>query len=186
MVQGKRNAKNFADVKSFSRKAYKSIDNEWIPLDSLNAEEVIGISYKNFRRTVIIPQGKFQEFLQLPPTARSEMLKEIFNLKKYDLRDKIAWLSKKNDENIHHLEGALKKYNASSKELLNTKGDILKNLETSIQKSYVERDELSVNIEQLRKIKQLVDEHTVLKNKSKTLSEKQSFIDNLEKELNLI
>jgi exonuclease SbcC len=35
---------------------------EWVPMTSADATEIIGLTYENFRRTIIIPQGKFKEF----------------------------------------------------------------------------------------------------------------------------
>ena len=60
-VRGKRNSKNFMDVKTFERKAYMKMNDEWSPITADDvAEKVIGLSYENFRRTIIIPHGRFQ------------------------------------------------------------------------------------------------------------------------------
>src|SRR3546814_6233284 len=71
---------------------------EWLPLEHTSAESILGLSYENFRRTIIIPQGKFQEFLQLGDKARTDMLKEIFNLNKYEFFYQTASLERKNNE----------------------------------------------------------------------------------------
>jgi len=76
-VQGKRNRKDFANVGQYSRRVFKKAKGEWIPTE-VNAEEILGLSYENFRRTIIIPQGKFQEFLQLTEGKRTQMMKELF------------------------------------------------------------------------------------------------------------
>ncbi len=107
-VKGKRNSKNFKDVKTFERKAYKSVDGVWIPLpDDENAERIIGLSYDNFRRTIIIPQGRFQEFIELKDAERTRMMKELFQLEKYDLSRKVGTLSKQNDLELSNLDGQL-------------------------------------------------------------------------------
>ena len=64
-VTGRRNRKNFGDVPTFKRGFYRWKGDEWIPLEDNTAEKVTGLSYDNFHRTIIIPQGRFQEFLQL-------------------------------------------------------------------------------------------------------------------------
>jgi exonuclease SbcC len=45
----------------------------------------------------VIPQGRFQEFMLLKPTERNTMLRELFNLQKYDIADNfgILWGSNK-------------------------------------------------------------------------------------------
>ena len=44
---------------------------------------IIGLEYEDFSRTVVLPQGKFSEFLNLTGTGRREMLERIFDLEPY-------------------------------------------------------------------------------------------------------
>jgi DNA repair protein SbcC/Rad50 len=106
-VSGKRNGKQFDEVKTLSRAAYKFQDGHWMPLEKTSAEQATGLSYDNFRRTIIIPQGKFQEFLQLGAKERTAMLMELFNLGKYDLAGKVIGLENRNNEKIHTLNGEM-------------------------------------------------------------------------------
>ncbi len=110
IVRGKRHPKNFEKVNSLDRTAYQQSGDGWIPLESASGEDIIGLSYDNFRRTIIIPQGKFQEFLQLKERDRTEMLKEIFSLDKFDFFFQSAALEKKNSHAILDLQGQLKMY----------------------------------------------------------------------------
>ncbi len=91
-VETKRSGTDYEDVGSLQRKAYRrtpgavgASNDEWIPLDSVSGDDVVGLSYENFRRTVIIPQGRFQEFLQLGVRDRTDMLQELFGLDRFDL-----------------------------------------------------------------------------------------------------
>jgi DNA repair protein SbcC/Rad50 len=107
-VRGKRNSKNFMDVKTFERKAYMKLNDEWSPIMADDvAEKVIGLSYENFRRTIIIPQGRFQEFIELRDNDRTKMMKELFNLDKYDLSRKVGSLNGKNRLLLENLKGQL-------------------------------------------------------------------------------
>lgn len=45
--------------------------------------EIIGLSKEDFFRTVILPQGRFFEFLKLEGVSRSKMLERLFHLEKY-------------------------------------------------------------------------------------------------------
>lgn len=107
-VRGRRSSKDFKDVKAFERKAYMKLNNEWSPImaDEV-AEKVIGLSYENFRRTIIIPQGRFQEFIELRDNDRTKMMKELFNLDKYDLDNKVKNLRNKNKSLLDNLKGQL-------------------------------------------------------------------------------
>ncbi len=98
VVSAKRNSRHFTKVESPSRSAYKKEQHEWQPISPDSAQEITGLSYKNFRRTIIIPQGKFQEFLQLTDTERTRMLKDIFYLDRYELAHKTAGLEQRNKE----------------------------------------------------------------------------------------
>lgn len=46
-------------------------------------KEIIGLNYKDFSRSVVLPQGKFGEFLMLKGAERSAMLERIFALERY-------------------------------------------------------------------------------------------------------
>ena len=107
-VRGKRNTKNFRDVKAFDRKAYMWLNEGWSPIEATDvAQKVIGLSYDNFRRTIIIPQGRFQDFIELGDKDRTNMMKELFNLDKYDLGRKVGSLNNKNKLSLSNLEGQL-------------------------------------------------------------------------------
>ncbi|MCG8478897.1 MAG: SMC family ATPase [Spirochaetales bacterium] len=86
-VAAKRDKKRVDSAGSFARRAYvRDADGgEWRPLEAPDAEGVIGLNYANFRRTTIIPQGRFQEFLQLGGGERTAMMKELFQLERFDL-----------------------------------------------------------------------------------------------------
>jgi exonuclease SbcC len=107
-VKGKRNSKNFKEVKTFDRRAYRWQNDAWVPLsESETTESIIGLSYDNFRRTIIIPQGRFQEFIELRDAERTRMMKELFQLEKYDLSRNVGVLSKRNDLAISGIGGQL-------------------------------------------------------------------------------
>ncbi|MGZ5210604.1 MAG: AAA family ATPase, partial [Kaistella sp.] len=67
----KRNSKKFEDVKPSSVVLYEKQNEKWIPLDHSDCEKIIGLSYANFKRTIISPQGQFKEFLELGAAERT-------------------------------------------------------------------------------------------------------------------
>ena len=107
VVKGKRNRKNFDDVRTLDRSAYKYQNESWEPIEIEQLQQVIGLSYENFKRTIIIPQGRFQEFLQLGNKDRTQMMKELFNLQKFELFYKTAALETKNNQQMQMLQGQL-------------------------------------------------------------------------------
>lgn len=135
----KRNSKRFEDVKSPTVVFYEQKDNEWIPLNHSKAEEIIGLSYENFKRTIIIPQGQFKEFIELGAKDRTQMMKEIFGLHRYDLQDKVSALNAKNLTNLNQLEGKLSGFEEISEEKIKELEQNLieqTNLNNQVQEEY--------------------------------------------------
>jgi DNA repair protein SbcC/Rad50 len=126
IVKGKRNKNKFDDVKTFERSALiadVSTLNEqaqWSPTEK-TAAEIIGLNYTNFKRTIIIPQGKFREFLELKPKDRTIMLNEIFNLDRFDLAPKLATIKSQNEKKLATLLGRLEQYQDLNTDLLKNK-----------------------------------------------------------------
>ena len=107
-VESKRDKKNFDNITTPNKNLYKKNGNEWNAIDKNTIPDIVGLSVDNFRRIVIIPQGKFQEFLQLGGKKRADMMMEIFpELKDYDLFEKANKLYEDNDKAIKTLEGQL-------------------------------------------------------------------------------
>lgn len=116
-----RRRKNFEDTTAIERTAYEWINEKWIPLESANGAKVTNLSYPNFRRTIIIPQGQFKEFLELKGKDRSEMMKEIFLLNKFDLGPQVSHFQNSNNKKLENLKGALSGFESISNESLNEK-----------------------------------------------------------------
>ena len=107
VVKGRRNGKKFEEVRTLDRTAYRQENGNWIPIEPESLEKAIGLSYENFKRTIIIPQGQFQEFLQLGNKDRTQMMKELFNLERFELYYKVASLENRNNAQKQNLEGQL-------------------------------------------------------------------------------
>ena len=109
IVNGKRKESNHEHI-VMTRKGYV-FSEKWEPVDVSSFATVIGLSYENFRRTMIIPQGKFQEFLKLGDKDRVQMFKTLFYLDKYDLYDRTSALFSKNKDLIIELQAKLSQLN---------------------------------------------------------------------------
>ncbi|MDP4206004.1 MAG: SbcC/MukB-like Walker B domain-containing protein, partial [Bacteroidota bacterium] len=152
VVKAKRNGKNFEEVKKYERTAYKKQDDDWEPIECSQVEAITGLNYKNFRRTVIIPQGKFQEFLQLSTNDRTEMLKELFNLNKYDLYSKVAGIEARNNEKIQNLNGQIQSIGEINPEEIAVKEKLLEEMRTQTVKL---NEESSLQQKQMQEFEQL-------------------------------
>jgi exonuclease SbcC len=184
VVTAKRNNKRFDDVKTFERKAYKKNNGNWEPIDNQTAEELIGLSYTNFRRTIIIPQGKFQEFLQLGDKDRTEMLKEIFQLDRFDLFKKTASIEKKNNEERKNIQGMLTQLGEITLTDVQARESELKKLEENKQKSNNEL-EIKRKIErEQEKLKEIFNKLKLQKEDFNKLTTQKPLFEELEKRIN--
>ncbi len=116
----KRNKKDFNKIETPKRSGYADDNGKWVPLFDkdhvVSAEEIIGLNYDNFRRTIIVPQGRFQEFLHLEKAKRTEMLMELFNLGRFDLYAAASGLGTWNSELAAAAEGELRGLENATKE----------------------------------------------------------------------
>ncbi|WP_240839842.1 SMC family ATPase [Acidaminobacter sp. JC074] len=94
------------------------VHGEWVILEEQKKlidnkiYEIIGLEFKDFIRTVVLPQGKFSEFIQLKNQPRRDMLERLFDLSKYgnDLSDKLKAAKRKEEDKALTIAGELKGY----------------------------------------------------------------------------
>src|SRR5690554_5930550 len=182
-VKGKRHGKDFEKVNTFDRAAYKSIGGSWVPLESTIAEHVIGLSYDNFRRTIIIPQGKFQEFLQLGHSHRTLMLKEIFQLEKYEFFNQTKYIESKNNNALQHISGQISIYAEIQAEKIAEKKVELERLAELLKNKTDGFDLKSGALQELLALKNLFENLNTQKGIVSKLQEKEPFFDRLEDEI---
>lgn len=183
IVKGKRNSKKFEDVKTLERTALRYENKTWIPVEPEVLEKAIGLSYDNFKRTIIIPQGQFQEFLQLGNKDRTQMMKELFGLEKFELYGKTVALENANNEKIQNLQGQLL-------QLGETEPGKIEELETNLKQLAEELENLGKLIETGQKniaawmqIKELSEKLEATGKTLAQLVEKEPEINALEKQL---
>lgn len=121
--------------------------------------EEFGLKIEDFIRTVVLPQGKFSEFLKLKGKEKTEMLENIFDLKKYGekLQEKVSnekkyWFS----EIEKYKNQRIGKGETNSLEIEElTKGLIL--LENEKKQKIEERKKIELDYENSKKLKELLD-----------------------------
>ncbi|GAB6172367.1 exonuclease subunit SbcC [Paradesulfitobacterium aromaticivorans] len=69
-----------------------------------NIEELLGLTAEDFTRAVVLPQGKFAEFLTIKPKDRRQMLERLFALEAYG-KELTAKLSERLDNTKFTLNG---------------------------------------------------------------------------------
>jgi exonuclease SbcC len=109
-----------------------------------NIVGIIGLKVEDFTRSVVLPQGKFNEFLKLTGKDRRSMLERIFALEKYGtkLYDKIRAIRNENLKTQSELQGEMKGYENVSEEAQKEIGTILDNLKAEEKQLKVEKSTL--------------------------------------------
>ncbi len=182
IAKGKRHNKNKEDVK-FDRALYKIENNQPIPVETSAIQSIIGISYENFRRTIIIPQGKFQEFLQLGVKDRTEMVKELFNLHRFDLSFKTGRLQKKNDEALNICGGRLQQLGEISQEDIDRITQAIKDLAVELEGLGLKLRNMEIEEVEIRKTRDILISLNQYQQKLQELQARKSDILEAEKRL---
>lgn len=159
-------------------------DSEEVLADSVKninkkVEEIIGLNLEDFTRTVVLPQGKFSEFLKLEGKDRRDMLERLFNLEQFgdNLTRKLnTKISKERTENSV-LIGQLSVYSDISDEKLKEKEAELQLIILNLENLKRELDNIEKNYKENEELWKLQLELLEYKNKKKLLKEKEEEIN---------
>ncbi|HSQ88126.1 AAA family ATPase [Romboutsia sp.] len=90
--------------------------------------QIVGLTANDFTRSVVLPQGKFNDFLKLTGSERRDMLERIFNLEKYGrgLIDKVRKRKNTQLQNLRDINAKLSQYNGVNEDVYK---DVEKELE---------------------------------------------------------
>lgn len=150
-------------------------------------EEVIGLGLDDFTRTVVLPQGKFSEFLKLEGKTRRDMLERLFNLHNYgdNLAIKLSReIAKEKSENSVLL-GQLKGYEEVSEDFLKTKNEALEVLYENIKNERKSLDELEKLYKENNELWNLQLELEAYKKEEEILRERSKDIEECKERISL-
>lgn len=139
-------------------------------------ENIIKLNFEDFIRTVVLPQGKFSEFLTLTGAERNHMLERILGLEEYGrvLTEKINAKKQETNDKLNYLNGELNRYSDLSaedvkeletrqKEILREEEDLKKEVKL-LEERYKKYSEIYSLQEELNKYKDNYEK--ILKNKN--------------------
>ncbi len=182
-VKQKRNSKKFGSVGSPTRTALQWRNGEWEPLENTNARPILRLSYENFIKTIIIPQGKFQDFLHMGATHRTRMLREIFSLDRFELDRPTKVLKAAASESLVRLEEQLKPLDEASEEVIQVKVAELKALEEELVRIKAQELQLQTAATQQRQLKALSEKIVATKKQFEALIGQKSEFEARDKQL---
>lgn len=150
-------------------------------------EEKIGLKMDDFTRAVVLPQGKFAEFLSLKGSERRQMLQRLFHLERYG--DQLALkLSRRVKDN----DGAIKSVEAEQQGLGNAGEEAVAEAEKALSDAIIHAEESRKNLqaatersEAMSKIRELDTEQRRLRSKLNDLLAREDEIKAYEQKLEL-
>lgn len=116
--------------------------------------KLIGLNHSDFIRSVVLPQGRFSDFLKLTGSERRNMLERILGLEKYgtELTNRIKKAKKEEEAKLNVIQGQLNKYEDVNEENLKQLKEELKIIEKKEIDLKVENEKLDKEYEKLSKI----------------------------------
>jgi exonuclease SbcC len=149
-------------------------------------QNILGLTVEDFTRAVVLPQGKFQEFLTLQGSERRKMLQRIFTLEKYGeeltkkIKDRLN-TAKLKEEQIRSRQSELGDASAEAvKQAQNTLKshlDILKDLKEQEQKIKKEHEELKQVIQWQAELTSELEKMKILKTREQELKKKEEKLE---------
>ncbi len=149
--------------------------------------EIIGLSLEDFTRTVVLPQGKFSEFLRLEGRTRRDMLERLFNLQKYgdNLSSKLKAEVIKEESKYKELSGELKGYENINEDTLKEKEDELKASTDILKKGNEELKKLAEDFKEKEEVWKLSLDIKDYEEKKKALMGKAEGIEEYKEKLKI-
>ena len=136
-------------------------------------DEEFGLSVDDFMRTVVLPQGKFSDFLKLKGEAKRKTIENIFNMEEYGkkLKDR-ANLEKKK------LEAEKKEWESQKENIEWTSSEDIKNCEKSLVDNKIllenltnEKKDFDIYYTEVNGLKNLLERYSSLVQEKKSLED---------------
>ncbi len=160
----------------------KSLDGKWMPETSSlrdldkKIEQIVGLNFEGFTRAVILPQGKFDDFLRGNTDERRKVLKDLLNLKVFEQMMQNA------NAKSHNLNAEIKRVESQ------IAGDITEEKKGEIEKAIAGlADEEAAQeklIQQLEKGQELAEELSQHRAKHENIQSEQEGAEQEVRELN--
>ena len=136
--------------------------------------EILGLSREDFFRTVVLPQGKFSEFLKLEGMERNKMLERLFHLEQYG--EHLAALVKNRvqqwDGQKLEKEGALSRYAQVSEEQIAELGKQEQEIQVALKKNEEKQKTVQAQLEEAKAVAEYQKEYEKLLQEAQVLADR--------------
>ncbi|MFP4975588.1 AAA family ATPase [Paenibacillus sp. CN-4] len=148
-------------------------------------EERIGLKMDDFTRAVVLPQGKFAEFLSLKGVERRQMLQRLFHLEQYgdQLSLKLSRRVKENEGALRAVEAEQQGLGSAGKEDVQAAEERLQDAVKQAAECRSRLEETAVRMERMAKIREWVQERSRQQHRQEALQREEADIAVLEDRL---
>ncbi|WP_026672687.1 AAA family ATPase [Alkalihalobacterium bogoriense] len=142
-------------------------------------QDLLGLSIDDFTRAVVLPQGKFAEFLSLKGTERRQMLQRLFHLEKYgdELHLKLRSRLQRSQNERNEIQAEQAGLGDASKEALEEAMKRSEDCEKKVQESQEALKDAEKTLEHTRKIWEWQSEKQQALIQRKQLEQESSLIE---------
>lgn len=150
--------------------------------------DIIGLSYEDFTKAVVLPQGKFSDFLMLENTDKRKMLQRIFGLEKYGdkLKDKINEKKYNQDNVVYNLKKEIEMYGNVSIINIQEQKNIVKEKENLLNSITIQIEKIEEEEKYFNSILKLKQDYIFYENKLQELIPYEKTVLDFENRLNFI
>ncbi|ADM37133.1 exonuclease subunit SbcC [Bacillus spizizenii ATCC 6633 = JCM 2499] len=148
-------------------------------------EELLGLTIDDFTRAVVLPQGKFAEFLSLKGAERRHMLQRLFNLEQYGdrlvkkLRRQAQEANARKNEMLAEQSGL----GEASSEAVEQAEQALEQAEARLEAMRKNRDQAKERFTEYQEIWNVQKEKAAYEEEKKRLEKEQLHVDSMKKRL---
>ncbi|RXY99557.1 AAA family ATPase [Fictibacillus sp. S7] len=148
-------------------------------------QELLGLTIEDFTRAVVLPQGKFAEFLSLKGAERRQMLQRLFQLEKYgdQLNQKLKKRVEKSRTEMEHLAAEQAGLGDASKEALQEAEKLWKEAKEEVEHKRSHAEEEERRYEKNKQVWQAQEHLKEVEDEEKNLQQNASLIQGLEQKL---
>ncbi|SDM88106.1 exonuclease SbcC [Paenibacillus sp. yr247] len=146
-------------------------------------QHILGLSMQDFTRAVVLPQGKFAEFLTLTGKDRRQMLQRLFHLEQYGdhLSAKVSSKVKETDSSVKQFAAEQQGLGDASEKALQEANDRLREAEQEAVRSRIHLEQQEKRFDEQKQIFQWQQENAALEFEKQKLQGQEELIR--EKEL---
>lgn len=146
---------------------------------------LLGLTIDDFTRAVVLPQGKFAEFLSLKGAERRQMLQRLFHLEQYgdQLMKKLKKRVTSTKINRDELDAEKKGLGDASSQAVKDAENRLKDAELLLKKRQTELETVTKDHEKKQGIWQLQQQKAEIEKEKAILAAKEDAIDDIQNQL---